>query len=133
MLLTPIALVLLGVIVRAAAPDPKSQAHFCDAVAGLLGFHLGDHFVECGGSWPKMPKAFFSMSRRRLTVSSSRRNRAFSSTRAAASAASGPPPPAARQQPNPLHKPQPSVSSSRPTLPALQPTVRPSESGIQTC
>lgn len=92
-LLTPIALVLEGVIVQAAAAYSQSQAHFGDAVAGLFGFHLGDHFVKCGGSWPKIPKAFFRMSRWRLTVSSSRRNRAFSTTSAAASAAAGPPPP----------------------------------------
>src|SRR5260221_13352135 len=93
MLLTPIALVLLGVIVQAAATDPKSQAHFCDAVAGLLGFHLGDHFVECGGSWPKNPKAFFCRAGCRLTLSGSPRNRAVSRTRAPRPAATAPPPP----------------------------------------
>ena len=59
-LLTPSALVLASVIVQAAAADSQSQAHFDDTVAGGLGSHLGDHFVESGGSWPKMPKAFFT-------------------------------------------------------------------------
>ena len=57
-LLAPLPLVLLAVIVQAAAADFQSQAHFGDAVAGLLGSQHGDHFVEGGGSWPKMPKAF---------------------------------------------------------------------------
>jgi len=57
-LLTPIALVLVDVIVQAAAADCQSQAHFADGVAGLFGPHLGDHFVERGGCRPKMPKAF---------------------------------------------------------------------------
>jgi hypothetical protein len=92
-LLTPLALMFLRVIVQAAATDSQSQAHLRSAVAGLFGSHLGDHFVEFGGSWPKMPKAFFKMSRCRLTVSSSRRNRAFSNINAAASAAGAPPPP----------------------------------------
>jgi hypothetical protein len=95
----PGALVLLTVIVQAAATDSQSQAHLGDTVTGLFGSHLGDHFVEFGGSWPKMPKAFFNISRCRLTVSNSRRNRAFSSARAAASAAGEPPPPSSRPLP----------------------------------
>jgi hypothetical protein len=49
-LLTPLALVLLRVIVQAAATDSQSQAHFRGPIAGLFGSHLGDHFVEFGGS-----------------------------------------------------------------------------------
>jgi hypothetical protein len=41
-LLTPLALVLLSVIVQAAATDFQSQAHFRGAVAVLFGSHLGD-------------------------------------------------------------------------------------------
>jgi hypothetical protein len=78
-LLTPLALVLLSVIVQAAATDFQSQAHFRGAVAGLFGSHLGDSLRRIRRFLAQDAQGFFKMSRCRLTVSSSRRNRAFSS------------------------------------------------------
>jgi hypothetical protein len=92
-LLASIALKLFAMVVKPAAADRQSQTHFGNAVTTLRALNVGDHFVEFPGSWHKIPKAFFKMSRCRLTVSSSRRSRAFSAARLAGSAGGEPPPP----------------------------------------
>ena len=68
----PAALGLKCVIIEPAATDPKGPAQFSATIAVRRAVESLSHLVELLGSWPKMAKAFFKMSRWRVTAASSR-------------------------------------------------------------
>jgi hypothetical protein len=61
-----------GVIVEPATTEPKGPAQFSATIALRWAMEGLSHLVELLGSWPKMAKAFFKMSRWRLTAANSR-------------------------------------------------------------
>ena len=61
-----------GVTVEPAATESKGPAQFSTAIAVGRVMEGLSHLVELSGSWPKMAKAFFKMSRWRLTAANSR-------------------------------------------------------------
>ena len=60
---------LQRVLIEPAAADPKGPAQFSATIAVGCAVESFGHFVELVGSWPKMAKAFFKMSRWRLKYS----------------------------------------------------------------
>jgi hypothetical protein len=69
---TPGALGFKGVVVEPAATEPQGPAQFSATIAVGRVMEALSHLVELLGSWPKMAKAFFKMSRWRLTAANSR-------------------------------------------------------------
>src|SRR3984957_20257573 len=68
----PGALRLEGVVVEPATTEPKGPAQFSVTIAVRRVMESLSHLVKLLGSWPKMAKAFFKMSRWRLTAANSR-------------------------------------------------------------
>jgi hypothetical protein len=66
-----------GVVVEPAATQPKGPTQFSATIAVRSVMESLSHFVELLGSWPKMAKAFFKMSRWRLTAANSRSSSAI--------------------------------------------------------
>jgi hypothetical protein len=66
-----------GVVVEPAATHPKGPTQFSATIAVRWVMESLSHFVELLGSWPKMAKAFFKMSRWRLTAANSRSSSAI--------------------------------------------------------
>jgi hypothetical protein len=66
-----------GVGVEPAATEPKGPAQFSATIAVWRLMEPLSHLVKSLGSWPKMAKAFFKMSRWRLTAASSRSSSAI--------------------------------------------------------
>jgi hypothetical protein len=61
-----------SVVVEPASAQPKGPAQFSATIAVRRVMEPLSHLVELLGSWPKMAKAFFKMSRWRLTAANSR-------------------------------------------------------------
>jgi len=66
-----------SVVVEPAAAEPKGPAQFSATIAVRRVMESLSHLVELLGSWPKMAKAFFKMSRWRLTAANSRSSSAI--------------------------------------------------------
>src|SRR5260370_35359329 len=60
------------VIIEPAETAPQGTAEFTAAIGVWSAMESLNHFVALLGSWPKMAKAFFKMSRCRLTAANSR-------------------------------------------------------------
>jgi hypothetical protein len=61
-----------GVVVEPATTEPKGPAQFSATITVRWVMESLSHLVEPLGSWPKMAKAFFKMSRWRLTAANAR-------------------------------------------------------------
>ena len=66
-----------GVVVEPAATEPQAPAQFSATIEVRAVMESLSHLVELLGSWPKMAKAFFKMSRWRLTAANSRSSSAI--------------------------------------------------------